>query len=116
MLSVKFRQPIVVRSVDPFITAPGIIKKPTGLITKRSVHRNLSRFVFSFDFSQVKLSNKTCNWQVEESAAEGRYLVARRLIKAGELILHEPPLVLGPKLLTSPLCLGCYKPVNGTYR
>ncbi len=54
--------------------------------------------------------------QIEESASEGRFLVASRTIKAGELILHEPPLVIGPKLLTQPLCLGCYKPVTGAYR
>ncbi|XP_057374746.1 SET domain-containing protein SmydA-8-like isoform X1 [Daphnia carinata] len=55
-------------------------------------------------------------FKIDESEHEGRYLVAKRSIKAGEIILQEPPLVLGPKLQSLPLCLGCYKHISGTYR
>ncbi|KAJ9581776.1 hypothetical protein L9F63_003845, partial [Diploptera punctata] len=39
------------------------------------------------------------------------YLVASRDIKAGEVILKELPLVLGPRVDSSPICIGCYKPL-----
>lgn len=37
----------------------------------------------------------------------GRHLRATRDIKQGEIILTEPPLVLGPKTVSFPMCLGC---------
>ena len=41
---------------------------------------------------------------------------AVRNIKAGEIILTEAPLVLGPAQTTIPVCLGCYVPVDGSYK
>lgn len=37
----------------------------------------------------------------------GRYLVATKDIKAGEVVLKESPLVQGPAQITAPVCVGC---------
>ncbi|XP_055531487.1 SET domain-containing protein SmydA-8 [Wyeomyia smithii] len=37
----------------------------------------------------------------------GRYLVATKDIKAGEIVLKESPLVYGPAQVTAPVCVGC---------
>ncbi|XP_055598472.1 SET domain-containing protein SmydA-8-like [Uranotaenia lowii] len=37
----------------------------------------------------------------------GRYLVATKDIKAGEVVLKESPLVQGPAQITGPVCVGC---------
>lgn len=39
----------------------------------------------------------------------GRYYVATRNIKPGEIILRESPLVIGPSQVTGPVCVGCLK-------
>lgn len=39
-----------------------------------------------------------------------RYLVASRDLEAGEEILTELPVVVGPKACSGPLCLSCYTP------
>ena len=47
-------------------------------------------------------------------------MVAARPIKAGEPVLEDLPLTYGPCCLTGPtpgslpVCLGCYRPVDGT--
>lgn len=35
-----------------------------------------------------------------------------RLIKAGEMILREKPLIFGPKIISAPICLGCNRYVK----
>ncbi|KAJ9577911.1 hypothetical protein L9F63_025224 [Diploptera punctata] len=50
-------------------------------------------------------------YTIQRSDTLGRYLVASRDIKAGEVILKELPLVLGPRVDSSPICIGCYKPL-----
>ncbi|KAG0712785.1 SET domain-containing protein SmydA-8, isoform A [Chionoecetes opilio] len=54
-------------------------------------------------------------YRVSQSEALGRYMEASRDIPAGEVILKDSPLVLGPRQVTMPVCLGCFTPVNGTY-
>ncbi|CAG0903864.1 unnamed protein product [Darwinula stevensoni] len=54
---------------------------------------------------------KTCY-----SETLGRHLVATRNIKEGEAIMKEPPLVAGPKQVSSPICLGCHLAMTGEYR
>ncbi|XP_076045902.1 uncharacterized protein LOC143028136 [Oratosquilla oratoria] len=54
-------------------------------------------------------------FKVEENSDLGRYMVASRNIKAGEVVLIEDPIVIGPKQITEPVCLGCYKRVDGSY-
>lgn len=39
----------------------------------------------------------------------GRFYVATRDIKPGEIILRENPLVVGPSQATPPVCVGCFK-------
>lgn len=46
---------------------------------------------------------------IKKNDKEGRFLVATRYIGAGEVIMKQPPLVLGPKMVSQPLCLGCHK-------
>ena len=46
----------------------------------------------------------------------GNHLVAATNIKAGEIILQESPLVVGPAQQTLPVCLSCYTPVDGSYK
>ncbi|XP_064097940.1 uncharacterized protein LOC135209187 [Macrobrachium nipponense] len=55
-------------------------------------------------------------YQVLQSPELGRYMVASRDLKAGDVILKEDPIVVGPKQITEPVCLGCYKRVDGSYR
>nr|XP_045583672.1 SET domain-containing protein SmydA-8-like [Procambarus clarkii]XP_045583673.1 SET domain-containing protein SmydA-8-like [Procambarus clarkii] len=42
----------------------------------------------------------------------GRYLVATRDLKEGQLVLREKPLVLGPVAESPPVCLGCHAPIT----
>ncbi|CAH1736023.1 unnamed protein product [Aphis gossypii] len=47
---------------------------------------------------------------VAESPELGRHWVAARDIAAGEVLLEERPLVVGPKAGSPPVCLACYAP------
>ncbi|KAI5712324.1 hypothetical protein M8J76_002915 [Diaphorina citri] len=47
-----------------------------------------------------------------EDKVLGRYYIASRSIKAGEVVLREPPLVQGPCQMTGPVCLGCLKAIS----
>lgn len=38
-------------------------------------------------------------------------MIAKRDIKAGEVILREHPCVVGPKITSLPMCLGCHKTI-----
>ncbi|KAH8388057.1 hypothetical protein KR093_011417, partial [Drosophila rubida] len=50
-------------------------------------------------------------YRVAESPVYGRYLVANRELAAGELLIEEQPLAIGPCVSCDPVCLGCYQPV-----
>jgi len=65
-----------------------------------------------------KHKNQCCAFKVCSSSDQtmGRYIIATRDLKPGELILTESPLAIGPPAVTPPLCLACYKPVDGRYR
>ncbi|XP_045622293.2 SET domain-containing protein SmydA-8, partial [Procambarus clarkii] len=54
-------------------------------------------------------------YRVCESEELGRYLEASRDIQPGEVIMKDSPLVLGPRQVTVPVCLGCFTPVDGSY-
>lgn len=64
--------------------------------------------------------NHTCNeigkntlpYEVKSNEILGRHLIATRDINEGEIILKQNPLVLGPKTVSYPLCLGCHKTLN----
>ena len=53
-------------------------------------------------------------WRVERSETLGRFLVATKEVEEGELILNESPMVVGPRQLTKPVCLGCHKEITPT--
>ena len=43
----------------------------------------------------------------------GKYLIASRDLSPGDIIISEPPLMVGPKLHSEqPLCLGCHVPAR----
>ncbi|XP_033608644.1 SET domain-containing protein SmydA-8 isoform X3 [Cryptotermes secundus] len=50
-------------------------------------------------------------YSIERTDTLGRYLVATRDIKPGEVILKEKPLVVGPRVDSFPICLACYRPL-----
>uniref|UniRef100_A0A182R8Y9 SET domain-containing protein n=1 Tax=Anopheles funestus TaxID=62324 RepID=A0A182R8Y9_ANOFN len=52
--------------------------------------------------------------EIRKSDQLGRYLVAKRDIKAGELILAEDPIVVGPYWDADISCLGCLRPASRT--
>ncbi|XP_071538278.1 SET domain-containing protein SmydA-8-like isoform X2 [Panulirus ornatus] len=52
---------------------------------------------------------------VQNHSIYGRHMVATRDIRAGEVILKESPAVVGPKLRSSPVCLGCHKVISGSF-
>jgi len=55
-------------------------------------------------------------WKLAKKPEIGRYMVATRDMAAGELIFTDPPLLIGPKQITEPVCLACYRPVDGSYK
>lgn len=49
---------------------------------------------------------------VKKNDIVGRFAVVSENLKAGDLIFTEKPFAYGPKTDSSPLCLGCYNPVD----
>lgn len=45
--------------------------------------------------------------QIASNSTIGRHCIATRDIKQNEIILRELPLVIGPKLVSPAICLGC---------
>ncbi|XP_035790859.1 SET domain-containing protein SmydA-8-like isoform X2 [Anopheles albimanus] len=46
-------------------------------------------------------------YRVVENDCLGRYVVATRNIRQGEVIFRDAPAVIGPKMASVPVCLGC---------
>lgn len=57
-------------------------------------------------------TSKQLPYRIEKSTVLGRYLVANRDLKAGELLITEEPLAIGPCVSADAVCLGCYMPVK----
>ncbi|XP_077295843.1 SET domain-containing protein SmydA-8-like [Arctopsyche grandis] len=55
---------------------------------------------------------KCSAFRLECNEVLGRHLIATRDIKQGEMIFKEKPAVLGPKIVSHPVCLSCYKRVK----
>ncbi|XP_966391.2 SET domain-containing protein SmydA-8 [Tribolium castaneum] len=51
---------------------------------------------------------------IKRNEKVGRFAVASRALKPGELIFTETPFAYGPKSDSPPLCLGCFAPVDCT--
>ena len=41
-------------------------------------------------------------------------MVAQTDLKPGQLIFNELPIIVGPRQLTKPICLGCHKEISDT--
>uniref|UniRef100_A0A1Q3FMT7 Putative histone tail methylase n=1 Tax=Culex tarsalis TaxID=7177 RepID=A0A1Q3FMT7_CULTA len=54
--------------------------------------------------------NNNKPYVVRHSDIWGRYLVASRALKAGEVIIQVEPLAVGPWAESDPVCLGCHRP------
>lgn len=50
---------------------------------------------------------------VQESPELGRFAVAAKDLKAGEIVFHEIPFAVGPKTDSLPVCLNCNCFVHG---
>ncbi|XP_063903884.1 SET domain-containing protein SmydA-8 isoform X2 [Zophobas morio] len=48
-------------------------------------------------------------YKVTRDDTLGRCVIATRNIRPGEVIMKSPPLLLGPKTVSAPLCLTCHK-------
>ncbi|XP_061393002.1 SET domain-containing protein SmydA-8 [Musca vetustissima] len=57
-------------------------------------------------------SGPTKPYRIEVSEIVGRYLVANRNLKPGEILIKEKALAIGPCVSADPVCLGCYMPVT----
>ncbi|XP_045451281.1 SET domain-containing protein SmydA-8-like [Melitaea cinxia] len=53
-------------------------------------------------------------YEIKHSKEMGRYITASRDIKAGEVIIEAPALVVGPCSGCALICLGCYREVDET--
>jgi len=53
-------------------------------------------------------------YRIERCPRMGRFLKATKEIPEGELIFTEAPMIIGPKQLTKPVCLGCHKEITST--
>uniref|UniRef100_A0A336MII8 CSON001087 protein n=1 Tax=Culicoides sonorensis TaxID=179676 RepID=A0A336MII8_CULSO len=62
------------------------------------------------DWSRHKIS---CHpFKIETNPEYGRYLVATKDIKAGDIVLKESPLIVGPSQVTPPVCVGCLQKID----
>lgn len=66
----------------------------------------------SNDSETEEAGEKAAIYSVANSDIFGRYLVAKRTIRPGELIICEEPIVIGPSSETDCSCLGCYIPLS----
>ncbi|KAG5673865.1 hypothetical protein PVAND_003876 [Polypedilum vanderplanki] len=48
-------------------------------------------------------------YEVKRNEKLGRYMIAARDLKAGEVLFREFAVVHGPKMISNPMCLGCHK-------
>lgn len=48
-------------------------------------------------------------FQVKRNDKLGRFMIAKRDLKAGQVLFREFAVVHGPKMLSHPVCLGCHK-------
>lgn len=76
----------------------------------KSGHKNDCKpYEVSNFFSLFSFIKKIPQTKVKRSEKLGRYMVAARDLKAGEVLFRETAVVHGPKMLSAPICLGCHK-------
>ncbi|XP_049876356.1 SET domain-containing protein SmydA-8-like isoform X2 [Pectinophora gossypiella] len=64
--------------------------------------------------AQEQISPEKLCYEVKHSDVMGRYLVATRDIRPGEVIIEEPALAVGPCSGCALICLGCYRELDET--
>ncbi|XP_039756597.1 SET domain-containing protein SmydA-8-like isoform X1 [Pararge aegeria] len=55
---------------------------------------------------------KELSYEIKHSDVMGRYIVATKALKAGEVIIEEPALAVGPCSGCAIICLGCYRELD----
>ncbi|XP_022823209.1 protein msta-like isoform X1 [Spodoptera litura] len=60
------------------------------------------------------VEKKNVCYEIRQSEVMGRYLVASRDIRAGEVIVEEPAIAVGPCTGCALICLGCYRELDET--
>nr|XP_049702787.1 SET domain-containing protein SmydA-8 isoform X1 [Helicoverpa armigera]XP_049702791.1 SET domain-containing protein SmydA-8 isoform X1 [Helicoverpa armigera]XP_049702794.1 SET domain-containing protein SmydA-8 isoform X1 [Helicoverpa armigera] len=60
------------------------------------------------------VQKKNVCYDIRESDVMGRYLVANRDIRPGEVIVEEPAIAVGPCTGCGLICLGCYRELDET--
>ncbi|XP_058819012.1 SET domain-containing protein SmydA-8-like [Topomyia yanbarensis] len=53
--------------------------------------------------------NECRSYKISHDPVLGRHLTATRTIQRGEIIYRDSPLLLGPKIGSVPVCLGCHR-------
>lgn len=68
-----------------------------------------------FEVYEYKCEEKKWKYffQVKRNEKLGRYMVAARDLKAGEVLFREFAVVHGPKMVSNPICLGCHGSLSG---
>ena len=83
-------------------------------------HNVLSGDDLVLRYSERDLANhkKGKPYKIVKDETFGRHMVASRDIKAGEVVMEDFPLTFGPMVSSAvkPLCLGCYRPLEGRGR
>lgn len=64
------------------------------------------------DGMEEQLIEENAKYEVRHSEVFGRYLAAKKELKAGKVLIREGPLVIGPCVTAETVCLGCYRPVT----
>ncbi|CAK1555495.1 unnamed protein product [Leptosia nina] len=77
---------------------------------KENVENALASDVDAEKDAAVK-ENKLC-YEIKHSDVMGRYVMASRDIKAGEVIVEVPALAVGPCSGCALICLGCYRELD----
>ncbi|XP_055845262.1 SET domain-containing protein SmydA-8 [Episyrphus balteatus] len=86
---------------------------PQNTRHKKNKHQKHKKLVSSSTTPEEEPENDL-PYKVEISEVMGRYLVASRNLEAGEPIIEELPLAIGPSANSEAVCLGCYIPVKLT--
>jgi hypothetical protein len=66
-------------------------------------------------WKEHKFSCKSLPYKIGQSKVLGKFLEASRDVKKGDVLFNEPPLVVGPVAVSNPICLNCYRAVDGKF-
>lgn len=67
-------------------------------------------------WKEHKFECKSLPYKIGKNDELGRFLIAAKDVKKGDILWTESPLVVAPNTITSPVCLNCYSPVDGSYK